>query len=1462
MLPAGVAAAGRDKEERAGNVRVQRSLGVNGATAGKTNNNSSKGAHVNTSAVLRHSNGDTTDKASPATVAVGAAAASRNLAPAGGRNDVGYLSSDNSDEEMAAIGWQDDDPIRSKVGNLLAKYGRVKEVNATSHSKEAVKAAPPDRKYEPHNNMKSRELPEDMHVTFKGDKMIDDEYVIIEGMDLHDTSTETSVEPQSGSDGARSASDINDDSFEDLEWDSDLMVGVQTRSMETEAEDEVDNAILMSELRAAVAASLASVDMEDEGQRNQSPPPSRSFLPGESHYQTDASSAARYENKSQNNEENVFIGDNDEERQVNYEFHSYATDNANAFSRIGRYPRMFPLQDDECSDSLSIITELTEPDNESGRFSSRSSTPATDSRRSYSRSSTPIQKPRSSTPSTIEELDTEDEILARPPSEYKDSKKTTEQKRTTETLKTTKSSRTVAGVEVDSSQNNSPQPDSMESDHSSSQTSECSATESAQESHPPSTDGYGSKKLLIDERRDSFDVLAESSLPLSAAVDFAEVYEANKKYVDATECDFNENEIRNNTISPAKPVRNKSPSKDKEKIDRKSAIESKKKTVGNLAKEASEVVKRTKRSKEPGSVDSFVESRTTDTLKVEMRKKKSEGKESPHNSAIGTMKVEEKVEHESDDLAESYKEVRKSLTHVERNEDTYETKGKRRKMSDGVVVDSTPMASLTKLTKMFDVAPAYMRAGSPRPSDSDRRVSTSTNSSGEQPMDAREEDAKRKECSVVTVDEQPILMRKGRKHRETYVMDSDDVGPMNISDLGRNEGICGSGNDKEVDTEQIESLNAKSCPSHSSFNEGLKVQEDSPSLTSSLKPSKSSGESQPRSAKKVTIRINDEEIGESATDDLLDDSAIEHISQGDNKVLEVIIPDKRLNDEEHIEEESAATTQNEQSRYHSIAEENQSGHPQGQPSSVYYSANSETPLQITRINRRNEHYDNRNSSRLSEIPREASILDEDYDDDDDDDRYLNDTDYSRPDSADEVSGGEALGSSSGRYNNNYGGVRHMVVDYNTNTSHDRYYGTESCGDGRFEGGYNINAYAQGHHSLGLETISEGESELTHDHEASGTVSRTSWASSDYSPENSTEYHHYSNKAMQVKDTSRSENDGSWSSRSRSSGSEESIQSNSSHDGYSSNDWDHSKSDNRKSCVSFDSLDVYLDCDSDTAEERAHPEKFEEDFALSLDLGPRLDPNHNYSSTPLKRGLREQPGGRYESSESDTQLAHSKHTRSVAGTSLHDFVVLSEQHKQDVESGEKMHLSKDKMEGWEELALPKHPTGSASGLLCKTTRNSGGSNQETRGDSNSGHLQANKSVNQSSHSKHSSNSASILHSSGDGKARQTVDSRKFLSLPKHPPGSASSLLYDISYTNSTQPNVHPEHASSLSNSTDSTPKASPTEAGDTFISSGMSFVFFPFLVLFTILVVSIFVLNVRRNSYVVVSRVAIQISQPS
>ena len=562
--------------------------------------------------------------------------------------------------------------------------------------------------------------------------------------------------------------------------------------MDMEVEDKVDNAILMTELRAAVAASLASVDVGDGGRR--SPPPSRSILLEENRQQATASSVTtrpRYEN-SQNND--VFYADAEDDKRIDYEFDPYAAENA--FSRIGRYPRMFPLQDDECSDSLSIITELTEPDNDTGRLSSRSITPTTDSRRSHSRSSTPIQKPRSSTPSTIEELDTEDEILARPPTDHKNAKKGSEHKHITEATKAAKICRSAAGMEVDSSENNSPLPDSVESDHSFSQTSECSATESAQESHHPLAplDGLASKRLLSVERRDSFDALAESSLQVSASVDFTEVYEANKKYVDATECDFDENDIRLNSVSfhkskskqPEKPQRIRSSPKEKATINSKISGESRKKIAETVAKEASETVKRTRKQNVEEITKTPKESSTKmDFLKVghaEIRKKIS-GKESSRSKKTR----EKKIEMDGEDLADSYKEIRKSLAHVERNVDDGVTNGKRRKMSDGQVVDSRPMASLSKLTKMFDVAPAYMRAGSPRPSDSDRKESTSGSSTDEEPIETEEDGTKSSNYTVVSVDDHPVMIRKSRRNRETYVMDTEDTGPINISDLGGSE---------------------------------------------------------------------------------------------------------------------------------------------------------------------------------------------------------------------------------------------------------------------------------------------------------------------------------------------------------------------------------------------------------------------------------------------------------------------------------------------------------------------------------------------------------------------------------------------------------------------------------------------------------------------------------------------------
>ena len=224
MSAADASSARKNREERAGVIRDKRSQGSSGASTEKTNT-FSKFAHVNTSAKLKHANDGAADKASPSVF--GGTATGSILAPASGAQHE-YLSSDNSDEDMVEEGWQDDDPIRSKVGTLLAKYGRMEGVKATSYSKEAVKSTPPYRQYEQHNSMKTRALPDDMHVKFKqqdgtGTQFDDDEYVIIEGMDVYDTSTETSVEPQSGSEGVHSISDINDDSFEDLEWDGDIV---------------------------------------------------------------------------------------------------------------------------------------------------------------------------------------------------------------------------------------------------------------------------------------------------------------------------------------------------------------------------------------------------------------------------------------------------------------------------------------------------------------------------------------------------------------------------------------------------------------------------------------------------------------------------------------------------------------------------------------------------------------------------------------------------------------------------------------------------------------------------------------------------------------------------------------------------------------------------------------------------------------------------------------------------------------------------------------------------------------------------------------------------------------------------------------------------------------------------------------------------------------------------------------
>ena len=59
---------------------------------------------------------------------------------------------------------------------------------------------------------------------------------------------------------------------------------------------------------------------------------------------------------------------------------------------------------------------------------------------------------------------------------------------------------------------------------------------------------------------------------------------------------------------------------------------------------------------------------------------------------------------------------------------------------------------------------------------------------------------------------------------------------------------------------------------------------------------------------------------------------------------------------------------------------------------------------------------------------------------------------------------------------------------------------------------------------------------------------------------------------------------------------------------------------QSACVSYDSLEVLIDEESDTAEERAFPEKVEEDFTLSLDLGPRpLSVNGHLGNGQINNG---------------------------------------------------------------------------------------------------------------------------------------------------------------------------------------------------------------------------------------------------
>ncbi len=606
-------------------------------------------------------------------------------------------SDDESDMAVNADGWEDDDPIRAKVGSLLAKYGSLDGVGAASYSREAARAVQQQGATHTGNSRVEDALPT---VVFD-----EGEYVVIDATDVcEETSTETSLEPQSMSDGV---SDAND-SFENLTWDDD--------SITFDAGNdggEVKNAMLMSELRAAVAASLATLDVKEGSDSSSSssaggasPPPSRPFV---------ADSPATFGEFSSNQSQRISTN----------EFDSFTSDNP--FASLGRYPRMFSLQDDECSDSLSIITELTEPDNGSVHFSSQSNTP-TDSL-SGSKSSTPVQGSRASTPSTIDVLDEEYEVI--------------ENEMAHQLLADPVRAEECFGAasQTDSDQN----------------VSECSGTESSPENHLTRS---SDKVRPVDARRDSFDMLAERSLTDSSAVDFADVYEANKTYADMEESDFVDNDVEVTFVDTNLSandqghgkVRIKEPLTQTAKRGRKAANNE---SRGMNSQQTDAGTKRISSVQKPETDVAQDGAPGAKKKKAEKKKTQKDGHSRTQHHAENS-KTQFAVE--ADELAQEYKDVRKNLAHVVRDE-AEPMAEKRRKMSDGVVVDNAPLASLHKLTQLFDKDPSFMRGSSPRPN---KKQAPSTGSShGES-------------ANVPSAREPTVVGKVRSRNRESYVLDVDE----------------------------------------------------------------------------------------------------------------------------------------------------------------------------------------------------------------------------------------------------------------------------------------------------------------------------------------------------------------------------------------------------------------------------------------------------------------------------------------------------------------------------------------------------------------------------------------------------------------------------------------------------------------------------------------------------------------
>ncbi len=246
---------------------------------------------------------------------------------------------DGNSETLLGDACDKDDsvPIRSRVNALLTRYGHNNAFGSTDSEESLYPPSTPEPNVDTRDEERLRRSPSPYSDESGGgsDPKIAEHNIEhgtpVGGFIPSDSSHSSSTHP-------------DDDSFDDLEWDAEMLALQQ--QLDRGKDGNVD---LLQELRSLVAANM---DMEYQGGQ-QSPP----------EYEV------HYSDSLPHGEARLL--DADEE--------GGQTEQDLSYLRNGRFPRMFSI-DDAVSDTLSVITELSEPDEEDDKSSSSSDkTPEADS---------------------------------------------------------------------------------------------------------------------------------------------------------------------------------------------------------------------------------------------------------------------------------------------------------------------------------------------------------------------------------------------------------------------------------------------------------------------------------------------------------------------------------------------------------------------------------------------------------------------------------------------------------------------------------------------------------------------------------------------------------------------------------------------------------------------------------------------------------------------------------------------------------------------------------------------------------------------------------------------------------------------------------------------------------------------------------------------------------------------------